>query len=102
MAKLYAVLKAYDIVGEIVSIVNEPIVCVKGGFMRESGQPTDWKIDGVVYPWEVGRVTCEIMGQIAEMPCPQRPDKDDSRVPGNVFITIGPLLMRMTGEEEAP
>lgn len=96
MAKLYVVLKAWDLMDNEIAVRNEPVVSVKGGFMREDGMKYDWKIEDVDYPWEISRVTVEILGQVTDMNIPHPPPVEDTE-PGNVFITLGPMMVTIHG-----
>lgn len=97
VANLYIVIKAWDLMDNVIATRNEPVVPVEGGFMREDGKAYDWLIEDVDYPWEVSRVTVEILGQVADMNIPHPlPNKCDQR--GNIWITLGPMMVTIKGE----
>lgn len=96
MAKLFAVLTAYHINGSVISIRNEPLVSVHGGFMRESGESEEWKFEGITHPWEVDRIMVNFLGMPTRLVIEDM--EDDG--PGEVSVTLPPLLLKIYGSED--
>ena len=97
--RVYAILKCYDLVGEVIAVRNEPIVLGMGGFMLACGEQLKWRIEGIGLVTEVSKVTCEIMGQVTKMPCVSSIEHLTSE-PGDVIMEIGPLLATIHGDED--
>ncbi len=103
MAELYALFKCYDLDGDVVATHNLKIKSVRGGFATVDNEPFDWVIEELDYPWEVLKVTCELLGMVTKMPMPHWPEIEEEMERRDVNIRFGSnngLVLDIRGRDE--